>query len=196
VAALGHTAADPARVRAAADAGATLFTDSKARRVNDIVTILVSESSQASKAATTETTREARMEADISQFFGLEQRYAARNDFFDPTAIIRANAVNDFKGEGATTRNDQLTGTMTAVVQRVLPNGNLVIKGRRAVAVNDESQYMVLPGIIRPEDISPENAIASSLVADARITYHGVGVVSDKQSNGWASKIFDWIWPL
>lgn len=180
----------------ASNPSASLFTDSKARQVNDIVTVLVSETSSATKAASTDASKDASVEATASSFFGLETRLANKNDFLDPSNLLNATATNDYAGAAQTKRDDRLLGTMTAVVQQVLPNGNLIIKGRRVVSVNDEMQYMILTGIIRTEDIQPNNTIPSSLIADARISYSGAGVVSDKQSVGWGSKLFDWIWPL
>ncbi|MBZ0252788.1 MAG: flagellar basal body L-ring protein FlgH [Candidatus Methylomirabilis sp.] len=173
-----------------------LFTDSKARQVNDLVTVLIRESSKATKKATTDATRETELEAGLTNFFGVTEEVGVEHSFIDPTSLIKGSASSSFKGSGATTRDEQLAATMTAVVQEVLPNGNLVVKGRRIVTVNDEEQYMILTGTIRTEDIRPDNTIESALIADARITYSGVGSVSDKQSPGWGQQVFDWIWPL
>ena len=85
---------------------------------------------------------------------------------------------------------------MTAVVREVLPNGNLVVQGSRATVVNNEEQLMTLTGIVRPEDISRDNIVLSTQVADARITFGGIGLVADKQRSGWGTWLFDWVWPF
>jgi len=81
-------------------------------------------------------------------------------------------------------------------VTQVLDNGNLLIEGRRLITVNAEDQYMILTGIIRPEDITNDNLILSQYIADARITYTGRGVVDDKMRPGWLTRIIDWVWPF
>jgi flagellar L-ring protein precursor FlgH len=78
----------------------------------------------------------------------------------------------------------------------MLPNGNLFVKGRREIRVNHETQYLTLSGIIRPEDIGPDNEISSVYVADARIGYAGTGPVADKQKPGWLGRIVDHVWPF
>ncbi len=81
-------------------------------------------------------------------------------------------------------------------VVKVLENGNLLIEGRKQVTINDEDQYIVITGIIRPQDVSPDNTVDSKNIADARIIYTGAGVVTDKQRPGWGTRILDWIWPF
>ncbi|MFB6260386.1 MAG: flagellar basal body L-ring protein FlgH, partial [Thiohalorhabdaceae bacterium] len=85
---------------------------------------------------------------------------------------------------------------MTAVVVDVFPNGNMRIKGRRAVTINHEVQNMVMSGIIRPQDIGPSNSITSSQVANARIEYAGNGVVARQQDEGWMTKVLNTVWPF
>ena len=85
---------------------------------------------------------------------------------------------------------------MTAIVREVLPNGNLIIQGTRAVAVNHEEQYITITGVIRPEDVNRDNVVLSTQVADANISIGGTGVVADKQRSGWGTWIFDFLWPF
>jgi flagellar L-ring protein precursor FlgH len=80
---------------------------------------------------------------------------------------------------------------MSAIVTQVLPNGNLVIEGKRLVRVNNEEQVMILSGVIRPRDVAADNSILSTLVADAKIFYSGEGVIADKQRPGWLSRGLD-----
>ncbi len=78
----------------------------------------------------------------------------------------------------------------------VLANGNLLIEGRRNVKVNNEDQIIVLEGTVRPKDISAENMVNSAQIADARITYSGKGIISDRQKPGWLMNIVDYVWPF
>jgi flagellar L-ring protein FlgH len=165
------------------------FTDIKARNVGDLVTINVVESATASKNATTKTGRTSGLSASWSgvlakmtgQWVGDEQK---------------VSFANDFDGKGETTRSSQLNTFISVQVIQVLPSGNLVIEGSRQVQVNNENQFINVQGIIRPEDISANNIILSTYIAEARIELAGQGVVSDKQRPGWMARILDWVWPF
>ena len=85
---------------------------------------------------------------------------------------------------------------MSARVMNILENGNFIIEGRRQVTVNTEDQYLILTGIIRPDDIATDNTILSQYLADAKIVYTGKGVVDDKMRPGWLTRIVDWVWPF
>lgn len=173
-----------------------LTEDFKARRKGDIVTILISESASASKAADTSTSRKSDISANMKNFLGLEKTGALNANFFDLANLINAGAGSSFKGSGATSRKETLTATISAKVIDVLPNGNLQIEGRRNVKVNNEDQIIIVEGTIRPSDIGQDNIISSSFVADARITYSGKGIISDRQSPGWLMNIIEKIWPF
>ncbi|MCU0595896.1 MAG: flagellar basal body L-ring protein FlgH, partial [Desulfobacterota bacterium] len=80
--------------------------------------------------------------------------------------------------------------------ERVFPNGYLYIRGKREIWVNNEKQYILLSGTIRPEDINAKNEVASTYVADAEIVYAGVGPVADKQKPGWLGRVVDYVWPF
>jgi len=109
---------------------------------------------------------------------------------------IGGSSESNLKGEGNTTRGGQLEATITARVVRVLDSGNLIIEGKRQLSVNREDQYIIITGIIRPEDIRSDNSIASQYIADARMVYTGKGIVNDKMNPGWATRIVDWVWPF
>lgn len=173
------------------NSGNAIFADKKARYVNDIVTITVSEYTTGANNAKTTTSRDSTATAGIA---GLTQtspdlRMLAKYE-------LGGSASNAMKGDGQTSRNSNLTGTITARVIRVLDNGNLLIEGRRQLTVNAEDQYLILTGIIRTEDISSENVIASSYISDAKITYAGKGIVDDKVRPGWLTRVLDWVWPF
>lgn len=179
-----------------ADRGSDLFTDLKARRVGDILTVAIFERASASKEASTETDRTSTMSADITKFFRFEKDLANLAQGIDPTNLIDTSYQNDFSGAGKTTRKEDLVATLTTQVIEVLPNGNLRIEGNKAVTVNNETQYIQLNGLVRQSDITSGNVIDSKFILDSRIAYTGKGVISDKQKPGWMTRALDNIWPF
>jgi len=126
---------------------------------------------------------------------GLEKLGVITNNM-NLSQLINASGDSKFAGTGSTSRQDNLTATISAKVLDVLANGNLQIEGRRNVKVNGEDQEIVLTGTVRPVDISPNNTINSIYVADAKISYTGRGVITDRQSPGWLMNILDKVWPF
>lgn len=184
---------------------ASLFEDKKARRVNDLVTILINESTSAQKTASTTASRDSSTNYGLDTFFGMNTDFNIHNlplingfykagNVFSPS--VKGSATSDFKGDGDTARTGKITGTITAKVVEVLPNGNLVIESRKEIIVNNEKEILVLRGIIRPDDISQSNTILSQYVADAQIYLVGEGTLGDKQSQGWLVRFLDKIWPF
>lgn len=178
------------------DRGSDLFTDLKARRVGDILTVAIFEKASASKEASTATDRTSTASADITKFFRYERDLANLASGIDPSNLISTSYENDFEGNGKTTRKEDLIATLTTQVVEVLPNGNLRIEGNKAVTVNEETQYIQLTGLVRQNDITSANVIDSMYILDARIAYTGKGVVSDKQKPGWMTRILDNVWPF
>ncbi|MDD2900529.1 MAG: flagellar basal body L-ring protein FlgH [Desulfuromonadaceae bacterium] len=170
--------------------------DMKARRRGDIVTIVISETASASKEAKTGTSRDSSMSAGIPNLLGLEASSIVNKNFADLAKLISASSSSKFQGAGSTSRQENLKATITARVMDVHPNGNLMIEGRRNIKVNEEDQIIVLEGVVRSRDISPDNTINSIYIADARISYSGRGIISDRQSPGWLMNILDRIWPF
>lgn len=176
-----------------------LYDDLRARETGDIVTVSVVENASANKQATTQSDRSQSLDAGISAAFG----YKWTNKGFIPAAsapeassMFKGSFDNKFKGTGKTDRSDSMSASIACRVVKVLPSGNLYIKGSRLVQVNYEQQEMTLEGVIRPADISPKNVVLSTHVADAKISYSGTGPVSDKQRPGWLSRVLDFIWPF
>lgn len=184
---------------------ASLYEDKKARRVNDLVTILINETTSAQKKASTTTSRNSSTNYGLDTFFGMNTDFNIHNlpiingfykagNIFSPS--VSGSARSDFKGDGNTARTGTIAGTITAKVVEVLPNGNLVIESRKEIFVNNEKEILVLRGIIRPDDISQNNTILSQYVADAQIFLVGDGTLGDKQSQGWLVRFLDKIWPF
>jgi flagellar L-ring protein precursor FlgH len=175
-------------------AGGGLVEDFKARSRGDILTVVITETASASKEATTGTSRESKIAAGIPNLMGLET--AGISKYMDLSKLVNASASSTFDGSGSTTRRENLNATITARVVDVLANGNMLIEGRRNVLVNNEDQIIVLTGTVRPRDVTPDNLVNSSLIADASIAYSGKGIISDRQQPGWLMGIMDKVWPF
>lgn len=176
-----------------------IFVDSKARRPGDIVTILVEETTSSSQTATTSTSRDSAIDFSVGRLLGLPsnlgiQNFLGMGNGFSPN--LDAQASKSHNGQGTTTRNGNITATITAVVTEILPSGNMTIEGRRSVVVNNEKQTLILTGIIRPRDINFDNTISSRFIADASITLTGEGVIADEQRVGWGIRLLAWVWPF
>ena len=164
-----------------------LFRDFKARDVNDVVTIVVSESTQASSAADATSNRASTAKIGMSNLFGLE------NKIKELSNAVNGSGTTTFKGNGGTTRATTLTTTVTARVKSVLPNGYLVIEG---VRLNNENQDIYLTGVLRPEDIGANNAVPSAAIAQMEIRVQGKGVVSQPLKPGILYRILNGIFPF
>ncbi len=180
-----------------------MFELPKARRVGDIVTIKIVESSSATNKANTLTERDSSLSARIDAFLGLEKKYldpnspnysAGRN--FNPFGEIKGGMTSKFDGTGTTSRSGDLTAYITARVTEVLSNGNLMIEGSREIEVNNEKQFITLTGVIRPRDVAADNVILSTYISGARITYSGAGVIDERQRPGWFANIMNKVWPF
>jgi len=179
--------------------GIELYLDKKARRVGDIVVVRIVEDPEASLNASTSTSKSSGISAKL-KLLGYMDALAAKNPRLaqNPGSddLINATLASDFEGSGTSGRDGHISAYISAVVVQVLPNGNLFINGKRQIKVNHEAQYIVLSGVVRPEDISTTNEIASTYVANAQIYYSGVGSVADKQKPGWLGKVVDNVWPF
>jgi flagellar L-ring protein precursor FlgH len=174
-----------------------LYQDSRARNVGDLVLVRIVETSSGKKEATTKTERQSTVEGGVNTLFGFETWLADRNRNYTPSLTsINATLTNDFDSTGETERKSNVTATLSARIVDVTMQGNLEIRGYQEVRVNNETQHIILTGIIRPEDIAADNSILSSHIADARIEYSGRGVISDKQQPGWLARIIDSVWPF
>lgn len=172
-----------------------MYNDPKARGINDIVTIQISETSSASNKAGLKTSKKNSVSLGINNLLGLEKEIDV-NDNFDNASLINSAANNSHEGEGESTRESTLTAYITARVIDVMPNGNMVIEAKKEVMVNKEKQVAILTGIIRPRDISYNNIIASNKIADMQIKFSGKGPVSEQTRRGWLSWILNNIWPF
>jgi flagellar L-ring protein precursor FlgH len=172
----------------------------KARKVGDIVTVRIVEDPEAELNANTKTSRSSSIDAAQLKFLGYMKALAEKNSRLaqDPGTdnLFSASLGTAFDGKGSSDRDGHVKAYITAVVEKVLFNGNLYINGQREVRVNNETQYITLSGVVRPKDITSSNEVSSTYVADARITYSGSGPVADKQRPGWLGRVVDYVWPF
>ncbi len=166
-----------------------LFENPIARHVGDIVTIVLSESTAAKKSATTTTAKTTNETLPGMTLLG------------SPVTIhgtpVLSNNISDaskFNGEGDSAQSNSLSGFITATVIRVLPNGNLLIKGEKQIWINQGSEYVRVSGVIRPIDLAPDNSIPSLKVGAARISYGGKGALAEANAPGWLSRFFNSPW--
>jgi len=179
--------------------GVVLYCDKRARKVGDVVTVRIVEDPEAELNANTKTSRSSSAEAKL-KFLGYMKALAEKNDRLAQNPgtddLIKASLGLSHEGKGSSDRDGHVKAYVSALVVKVLPNNNLYINGKREIKVNNETQYITLSGIVRPEDISPLNEISSAFVADAKITYSGIGPLADKQKPGWLGRIIDHVWPF
>ncbi|MEW6542380.1 MAG: flagellar basal body L-ring protein FlgH [Nitrospirota bacterium] len=178
---------------------AYLYEDLRARRIGDVITIVIEEKHKGSKSADTTAERESTLASSLSgsgSVFTAGIPALFLNKSLATSLGVDGSSKGKFGGKGETSREDTLTGTMSAHVIEVLPNGDLRIEGRREVTVNSEKQTMVLSGVVRVVDLDTANRVKSSRIADAKIEYTGLGVVNDVQRPGWLVRVLDWIYPF
>lgn len=175
---------------------ALLFSDQRAKRVGDTIIVDIVENTSSKMDANTDVTRESTLEAKIPYSAGFLDALKDSNSRFDPANLMISSTKNDFKGKGSSDRKGQITASIGSSVVNVLPNGNVVIQGTREMTVNNETQYINVSGVVRPEDIGSDNHVKSTYLADSKIVYSGSGVLADKQRPGWLARIFDKIWPF
>jgi flagellar L-ring protein precursor FlgH len=165
------------------DEAGSILRDLRAQNVGDILTVIVSETSSASSKADTKGSKadSASVDAGIGPILA------------NLIPAWKLGASESSTASGSTTRSGSLTAQMSVTVKKVLPNGNLMIEGKRNVMVNKEMQKLVLTGVVRPADIGTSNTIPSYLIADAEIHYDGKGPVGDRQGDGLIVRAFKWL---
>ncbi len=162
----------------------SLFADEKANRLGDVITILVVETSSASNNAKTSTTRESDISLAGSGKVGTKPL---------PDAGFNIGTGNKFNGEGSTTSQGSVRAKITARIDSVLANGNLLINGSRIISVNGEEQVIKISGVVRPSDVQADNSVYSFNIADATIVFEGNGMIDRAQGPGWITKLFHWL---
>ena len=166
-----------------------LFEDIKARRIGDMITVLLQEQTDAEKSADTGTTKSTCTEIADPIILGTS---VTRNG--DPIFRNSLQSEHEFDGAGESSQSNSLTGSITVSVVDVLANGNLVVQGEKWININQGEEFIRLRGIVRPSDVSADNTIASTRVANAQIQYSGSGVLNETNSMGWLARFFNGPW--
>lgn len=156
----------------------SFYVDSKAKKKGDTITVIITESSQASHKSVTKRTK------DISINGAPDTAKAGMANLLNFLPFTGAKAKSSFNGAGATTRTGLLNATITVDVTEVMANGNLVINGKRRLKVNGDEEEISISGIIRPQDITPQNTIFSTYISNAQIRYKGEAELSGKERPG------------
>ncbi|WP_455556001.1 flagellar basal body L-ring protein FlgH [Comamonas sp.] len=161
------------------NSGSGLMADQRAHREGDVLTVILEEVTQASKRANTQTNKSSGVSISPPVIAG---------SAIDMDAQLQAQ--RNFAGGGSSTQQNALSGSMTVIVQQVLPNGLLFIKGDRALSLNQGDEVLRLSGYVRASDVDQYNRVSSLRVANARISYSGHGALSDANRAGWLTRIF------
>jgi flagellar L-ring protein precursor FlgH len=166
-----------------------LFEDTKASKIGDILTVVFTEKTNASKSAKTNTTKESAVDIAAPTFLG-------RGITKGGVDLLQAEISGDreFSGEGDSTQSNSLSGTVSVTVAEVLSNGNLVIRGEKLISLNEGVEHIRVAGIVRPEDITPRNTVQSSQIANAQIVYGGEGAIAEVNKKGWLLRLIDSQW--
>ena len=166
--------------------GGLFATDRRAGQVGDILTIALSEDFTASKSQSATSAKSDSFKVDLP-------------NLLDPAgdqALLDSGAETSFSGTGSAAQTNSLRGEISVTVMRVFSNGNMEIMGQKKLHLNNGNEYVRLSGIIRPQDISANNVVQSSRIANAKIAYLGVGDIADTGQKGWLSRALASISPL
>ena len=171
----------------------SMIADKTARRPGDLITVLITENQDIKNQETTQLKRESSFDAALTTF-------NIAPNAFSPLPDLGATASDDFNGRANYEKKGKFTARITAIVMDVLPNGNLVIKGRREIRIDNETKVIAFSGIVRRYDVTADNTIQSELVAEARVSYVGDGDLTTATNReglgGWIHRAFAWIWPF
>jgi flagellar L-ring protein precursor FlgH len=173
----------------------SMFADRKATAKGDILTVVVAESADASNSQSKKTARTSSVADSVGQFlFSAAASGLGTHKGELPSTSFTGAGTNTGGGEVANSQS--LNSRAAVLVTDVLPNGNLVIEGVRVVTFSGETQYVVLHGLVRPDDISSVNTVFSTNIADARVEFVADGNLTDAEKRGWLTKLYDKLRPF
>lgn len=172
------------------DTSRSMFADKRARNVGDLITVVIQENTSSSKQNNTKTAKESSLDSAIDTFF-----YSPQGSSFltkgGQMPAVKLAGKSGFSGGGQINNSERITARFAVRVVDTLPNGNLIIEGRRQTKISGETTDAVLRGVVRAEDINSGNSVYSYQIADATIQYLSKGVVSDSQRKGWFMRVWD-----
>lgn len=184
--------------------GLSLYEDIKAHKVGDIITVVLAEKTNATKKAESKYEKQSQVSLPEPNLFGTQAKWAFPKQAPVPLQTTEnlglqtsINGDTKYTGTADATQENKLNGTITVMITQVYSNGNLFVRGEKWVKLNEGDEYIRISGIIRPEDVNPDNTIDSNRIADAKISYSGRGTFANSSKPGWLVKILShpW-WPL
>lgn len=173
------------------NSGNNFFGRGRAYQVGDLITVLLNESTQAARNQSTDVSRESENNAINAGLLGRIQGLGSIMG-----GINLNGATIESSGAGTAAQRASLTGSIAATVTEVLVNGNLVVKGEKQLALTEGSEVIQVSGIIRPDDVSPNNTVQSRRLANAQITYRGTGDLANASKPGWGTSGLLKFWPF
>jgi len=162
----------------------TLYGDRKAYRVGDVITVLLTETTSSQKSTKSSLSKSSEVEVLNPTILGQQP--------LDMTTNIENDT--SFSGKGSTGQSNSLQGSITVTVHQIYPNGLMLVKGEKWLNLTNGSEVIRVSGLLRPEDVSPENTAMSTKLADARLTYSGTGDLADTTRQGWLTRFFNSSW--
>lgn len=164
-----------------------LFEDQRASRVGDIIQVLLVEQTDAAKTNKTEIDKDSKSSLSAPTLFG---------ELLDDLGI-GVDSSSEFEGEGKSNQSNHLSGSIAVTVAQVLPNSNLVVQGEKWIQINQGGEFIRIKGIVRPSDVSSNNTVLSTHVANAKISYGGKGALNESNVTGWVVRFFmSPLWPF
>lgn len=172
--------------------GMSLFDDRKAHFVGDIITVTLSERTVSRKSSGVAVKKNSSTDMNAGTLLG------ATNPSYKGLSLENSIAHDrSFSGDADADQSNSLEGNITVTVADILPNGNLIVRGEKWITLNRGDEFIRISGIVRPDDIAPDNTVVSTRLANAKISYSGTGSLADSQTMGWFSRFFNsgW-WPF
>jgi flagellar L-ring protein precursor FlgH len=177
-----------------ADAGPVgLVANKTAQRAGDLITIVISEQQDVKNEETSDLQKQSSLEKQLSNF-------DIKPNAFSTLPALEGSSDDQFKGKANYVKKGAFNARVTAVVVDVLPNGNLVVRGRREIKIDKETKLIEFSGVIRRWDVKADNTVTSELVADAKVAYTGSGPLTNSTNRtglgAWIHDAIDWLWPF
>ncbi len=170
----------------------SLYTEKRARKIGDVITVMIQETNQAVNSAGSQDQKASGVAVGAGNGY-LGAGVYGSSVLSNLQSQIGVGGSTSSQGQGSSSRASTITGQMTAKIISILPSGNYQIQGSRLVEVNDEKQTIEITGEIRPDDISSDNIVLSSRVADARIKFTGVGPATETAQVGILTRVLSWL---
>lgn len=188
--------ARPANGSLFSDATGGWLEDTRAVHIGDFVVINIDEQANAKGASTTNLKQESAGSSGAGALLGLVPALKKAYPEIDPSKLIDFAAKSGFAGSGDTARNGELNGNIAVRVAKEMPNGDLFLEGTKVVLINNEEYHLYVSGLVRRVDISKDDTISSSRIADAQIEFTGRGDIADQQRKGWLARLVETVNPF